>query len=118
MRLADPVQPAGALQIVVEDLDARDPLALAHAVENSVDDLAEVVAVLADARGAAVAQRTLVRLCGLEHGDRLLVTPARLEVAYRRLGLEHLVRAGAALGAHDTGSHRSFDHDGVRSRIR
>jgi hypothetical protein len=28
------------------------------------------------------------------------------------------VRAGAALGAHDPGSHRSFDHDGVRSRIR
>ncbi len=52
MLLADVVQAAGAFEVVVEHLDAGDALALAHAVENLVDDLAEIVAVLADAAGA------------------------------------------------------------------
>ena len=47
MLLADVVQAAGAFQVVVEDADAREALLLRHSVEDFVDDLAEVVAVLA-----------------------------------------------------------------------
>jgi hypothetical protein len=50
--LADVVQAAGALEIVVEDAHTGDPLLRRQAVEELVYDLAEVITVLADAARA------------------------------------------------------------------
>ncbi len=71
MFLADMVQPAGPFQIVVEYANAGETLLGAQTIENVVDDLAEVVAVLAGARGSLVRERTLFRFGRFEHLDRL-----------------------------------------------
>src|SRR5215467_666573 len=105
------LQAAGALQIVVEYAHARDTVRLAHAVEDLVDDLAEVVAVPAHARGASIGERAFLRFGRLEHLDRCLVPAALLEVTDGGLDLQYLVCLGVTFGAFDAGGHRALDDD-------
>src|ERR1700677_219058 len=91
MRLTDVMQTARAFQVVVEHAHALQPLRLGHAVEYAVDYLAEVIAILTHPRRSFESQRTLVRLCRLQHLDGPLIAAAGLEILNRRGSLEHLM---------------------------
>ena len=92
--------------------------ASAHAVEDRVDDLAEVIAILAHAGASLVLQRALIGLGVLEHLDRFFISAALFEVLDRDLGLEHLVRMRRSLGAFDAGRHLALDDQCVRAVVR
>ena len=107
------MQTARTLKVVVEDPNAREPLLFRHAVEQFVDDLAEIIAIFADAGRSVVCERALVRLRGLQHFDGLRV-PALFEISNRHIDLQRFVRMWAALGSLDSRRHRPLDDQRVR----
>src|SRR5882757_6062062 len=81
--LANMVQTAGTFEIVVEHPHACEPLHLAHAIENFVDDFAEVVAILSGARGALESERGFLRLRCLQYFYRAGVSAPILQILDR-----------------------------------
>ncbi len=85
------MQAAGTFEVVVEHADAPDPRLLVHAIQNLIDDLAEIIPIAPGSRGALVRQRALLRLRGLQHRDGVLVPAPFGEIRDGRLRLEDLV---------------------------
>ena len=111
------MQTARPFQVVVEHAHALQALRLAHAIENPVDDLAEVVAVLARAGRSLEGQRTLPGLGRLQHLDGALIAAAAFQIFDRRRGFQHLMGARTALRPLDSGRHGTLDHQGVGNRV-